>query len=83
MQATIQAAQQKKVDDLDAFLKARKFTASQVGGIRAAHAADEGRPMETLWDVATGVTAYARGIVHQDDRVDIERRGGEILALAA
>ena len=83
MQATIEAAQRKKVDDLDAFLKARRFTGSQIGGIRAAHAADEGRPMETLWDVATGVTAYARGIVHQDDRVEIERRGGEILALAA
>jgi hypothetical protein len=83
MQATIEAAQRKKVDDLDAFLKARRFTGSQVGGIRAAHAADEGRPMETLWDVATGVTAYARGITYQDDRVEIERRGGEILALAA
>ena len=83
MQARILSAQQKKVDDLDAFLKARKFTGGQVAGIRAAHAADEGRPMETLWDVATGVTAYARGIAYQDDRVEIERRGGEILALAA
>jgi hypothetical protein len=83
MQARIIAAQQKKVDDLDAFLKARKFTGGQVAGIRAAHAADEGRPMETLWDVATGVTAYARGIAYQDDRVDIERRAGEVLALAA
>ena len=83
MQATIAAAQQKKVENLDAFLKARKFTGGQVAGIRAAHAADEGRPMETLWDVATGVTAYARGIAWQDDRVEIERRGGEILALAS
>jgi hypothetical protein len=44
---------------------------------------DEGRPIETLWDATTAVTAYARGIQWQDDRVAIEREGGRILALAA
>jgi len=82
MQTLLLAAQQKKVDDLDAFLRTR-FTNGQANGIKAAHLADEGRPMETLWDVATGVTAYARGIKHQDARVDIEREGGKILAMAA
>jgi hypothetical protein len=79
----IEAAQSKRVDNIDAFLRSRKFNNSQVEGIKAAHAADEGRPMETLWDVTTGVTAYARGISWQDDRVAVERIGGEIMALAA
>jgi hypothetical protein len=82
MQTLLLAAQQKRVDDLDAFLRTR-FTNGQANGIKAAHLADEGRPMETLWDVATGVTAYARGVKHQDARVEIEREGGRILAMAA
>lgn len=38
--------------------------------------------METLWDVSTGITAYARGIAQQDDRVALERIGGSMLDLA-
>lgn len=79
----IAAAQAKKVDDIDAFLRSRKFNNSQVEGIKAAHAADEGRPMESLWDVTTGITAYARNVSWQDDRVALERIGGEVMALAA
>ena len=29
--------------------------------------------METIWDAVTGITAYARGIQHQDARVEVER----------
>lgn len=76
-------AQAKKVEDLDAFLKARKFTSAQIVGVKAAHFADEQRPIESLWDVTTGVTAYARGIQYQDQRVDLERAAGKILQLAA
>jgi len=82
-QALIAAAQAKRIDDLDAFLAARRFTASQISGIRAAHAADEGRPIETLWDLTTGMTAYARDIPHQADRVDLERAAGKVLQMAA
>lgn len=71
-----------RIDDVDAFL-ATRFTKSQVTAIKAAHLADEGRPIETLWDATTGVTAYARGIEYQDARVDLERKGGAILKLAA
>lgn len=78
---TVKAAQAKKVDDLDAFLSAR-FTRNKAAAIKVAHEADEGRPMETLWDVTTGVTAYARQIPHQDERVEMERIGGQILDLA-
>jgi hypothetical protein len=76
------AAQSKKVDDLDTFLKSR-FTSAQVSGIKAAHMADEQRPIESLWDVATGVTAYARGIAYQDERIKLEREAGKVLKLAA
>lgn len=78
---TVKAAQAKKVDDLDAFLSAR-FTRNKVAAIKVAHEADEGRPMESLWDVTTGITAYARQIPHQDERVEMERIGGQILDMA-
>ena len=81
----IEAAQQKKVDDLEEFLN-RRFTKTQTTGIKAAFLADEQRPLEdgaNLWDVATGITAYARGVDHQDVRVKLEREGGKVLNLAA
>lgn len=68
-------------DKLKDFLAAR-FTAGQSRAIEAAHLADEQRPMESLWDVATGVTAYARSIQHQDARVKLEKEAGRILDLA-
>jgi hypothetical protein len=43
---------------------------------------EEERPIETLWDVTTAATAYARGIQYQDERVDIERAAGKVMALA-
>lgn len=78
----LQAAQAKRLDDVDAFLNGR-FTKSQTSAIKAAHLADEQRPIETLWDVATGVTAYAREIAHTDERVRLEREAGKVLKLAA
>lgn len=78
----IAQAQDKRLADVDAFLSAR-FSKSQVGAIKAAHFADEDRPIETLWDATTAVTAYARGIGYQDERVALEREGGKILKLAA
>jgi hypothetical protein len=71
-----------KVEKIEDFL-AKRFTRSQANAIVAAHQADEQRPMESLWDVATGVTAYARGLSYQDERVALERKAGEIIDLAA
>jgi hypothetical protein len=81
LQAKLLAAQKTKVAKLDDFLSSR-FTKGQLVGVKAAFQADELRPMATLWDVATGVTAYARGIVHQDERVKLERAAGQIIELA-
>lgn len=81
---TIKAAQQKRVDDdLTAFLAKYRFSGSQITQIKASHEREEDRPIETLWDAVTGVTAYAKTIEHQDDRVAIERMGGKLLDLAA
>lgn len=83
VEATILAAQQKRVDDdLDAFLKSR-FSATQATAIKAAHEREEGRPIETLWDAVTAVTAHAKTIGFQNERVDLERAGGKLLDLAA
>lgn len=81
IQEGIKAAQQARIDDVDAFL-AKRFTRSQVTAIKAAHMTDEQRPIETLWDASTGITAYARGIDFQDNRVAIEREAGKVLDMA-
>lgn len=82
IEETIAAAQKAKVDqDMDAFLKNR-FTKPQATAIKIAHEREEGRPMETLWDVATGITAMAKTIAFQSERVAIERKAGEMLDLA-
>lgn len=85
VQDQIIAAQAKKIGDkerVDAFLKSR-FTVAQAKAISLAHEAEEGRPIETLWDATVGATAYARTIEWQDDRVDIERKAGALMQLAA
>ena len=83
IEQTIAEAQKQRVDDdLNAFLL-KRFNASQSAAIQQAHVREEGRPIETVWDATTAVTAYAKTIRNQDDRVAMERRGGAILDLAA
>lgn len=60
----------------------KRFTKAQANGISAAHMLEEGRPIETLWDAATGATAYAKGIEWQNERVEVERKAGELLEMA-
>lgn len=69
-------------DDLDKFLTER-FSKSMASQLKAIHELEEGRPIENLWDVNTAVTAKARSIPYQDERVALEREGGRILKLAA
>lgn len=79
----LQAAQAAKVESVDDFLKNRRFTRTQITNVKAAFITDEQRPMESVFDVVTGVTAYARSITHQDERVKLEREAGKMLDLAA
>ena len=82
VQAAIISAQSKKVENLDGFLRQR-FTGTVADAIKATHLSEEGRPIESLWDVSTGITAYARAIPHQESRVALERTAGKILNMAA
>lgn len=67
-------------DKLDGFL-ANRFGKKTAENIKLVHFAEESRPIETVWDVVTGATAYARAIPHQDDRIEIETKAGELLAV--
>lgn len=83
--ALLQQARRNKIgnpEEVADFL-AKRFSRTQVEAIKAAHIADEDRPIETLWDAVTGITAYARGIQYQDERVGFEREAGKILQMAA
>jgi hypothetical protein len=84
-EARVVAAQAARVDDMDKFLASRKFTRPQIAGIKAAFETDEGYKLcdaATIWNAVTGITAYARGKVYQDERVAIEREAGRILQAA-
>lgn len=78
---SIENAQAQKIDRVDEFLR-KRFSAKVSTAIQTAHATDELRPIETLWDVATGITAYAREIPFQDERIKLEREAGRILDMA-
>lgn len=78
VEATIRAAQAHKLDEAQAWL-AKRYSVRQAAQYNAAHERDENRPIETLWDAVTGMTAYARTVPHQDQRVAIEREAGKLL----
>lgn len=84
--AAIEAARAKRVgkdsDEVAEFLM-KRFTKSQSVAMMKVHELEEGRPIENLWDATTAATAFARSVPNQNDRVDIERKAGKILALAA
>lgn len=69
-------------DKVEEFLAAR-FGARMVGPLMMTHATEEDRPIENLWDVTTAATAYARGIVNQNERIEVERIAGKVLDLVA
>ncbi len=78
----VEAAQKAKIEtDVTAFL-ANRFGKKMSGTLQMIHMEEEGRPIETLWDAATAVTAHARTLEWQDERVAMEREGGALVALA-
>ena len=78
----IESAKGKRLDDVDKFL-ADRFGKRMVSDLKEVHLSEEHRPIETLWDATTAVTARARMLPFQDQRVELERDGGRILQLAA
>ena len=43
------------------------------------HMLEEERPIENMWDLVTGLTAYARNVPYQNERVLVEAQAGELL----
>lgn len=85
--ATVSAARTKalpvgKQETVEQWLVARGFTRPQANGAVGAAVAESGERPRTVWDMVQGVTAYARQITHTDARVDVEAKGGALLALA-
>jgi len=79
----IEDARSKRIDDeLTTFL-AKRFGKAAAPAIMAVHEQEEGRPIETLWDVTVAATAHARSVKNTDKRLEIERTAGELLKLAA
>ena len=82
VQAAIADARAARLDNVDDFL-AKRYGKRLVPVLKAIHEAEEATPITSLWDVTTAVTAYARGIEHQDERVKLERDAGLVMAMAA
>ena len=82
VEALVQSAMTRKVEKVEEFMANRfgKKIAERMNGV---HQLEEGRPIETVWDVVTGATAYARSMESQPERVGIEREAGSILQMAA
>ncbi len=62
---------------------AKRFGKSLVPALKAVHETEEGRPIETLWDVTVAATAHARSLPNNDKRLELERSAGELLKQAA
>lgn len=84
IRTAIENARAARLDDEDRVLEflAKRFNKTRAKAINAAHIEEEGRPIENLWDATVAVTAVARNAKYQDARVDMEREGGKIMALA-
>ncbi len=82
MQAKLIAAQNSKLDNAAEWLASR-YGKGKAASYMTAHQADEGRPIESLWDVATAITAAARTIPFANERIIEEREAGKVLDLVA
>ena len=64
-----------EVDDL----LGKSFPKKTVNKISLVHYLEEERPIENMWDVIVGMTAFARSIQQQDERVAVEIKAGQML----
>jgi len=68
----------KDKEEVQDFLKKFGFTASAASDVMSIAQAEEGKA-ETAWDLAQGITAKARSLVHSDARVEMEKQAGRLL----
>lgn len=81
IEARLEAAQNHKLDNAEEFL-ANRFGPRVAVNMMNTHMLEEQRPVETMWDAVTAVTAFAKTIPNTDNRVEMEREGGKLLDLA-
>lgn len=66
-------------DDALQFLKQQGYSRTRSAEILALVETEEKRPARTVWDMAQGITAYARSSLNNDTRVELERDARKIL----
>ena len=70
-------------EDRTDFLRKRGFSKGEAAKVIETVLAEEGRPPESVFDFVQGITALARGKMHQDARLDMETRAKRLLDRAA
>lgn len=83
LQDAVNEARAVEVADNDAaaltFLRNRGFSRKAALSIFETHTAEEDRPIRSAWDMAQGITAYARTQINTDDRLKIELEAKKML----
>jgi hypothetical protein len=82
IECALKEAQKARLDDVDQWL-AKRYGPKRAAAFQHAHMMEEGRPIETVWDAMTGITAHAKTIVYTADRVEVEAEAGALLKLVA
>ena len=81
--AARQAVVARDDDERSSFLRKRGFTESETNRVIESVLKEEGKQPESVWDFVQGITAVARDIPHQDDRVSFERRASSLMEKVA
>jgi hypothetical protein len=83
----VKAARQRIVarndDDRSEFLRKRGFSKAETAKIIQTVLTEEGRKPESVFDFVQGITAVARGKIHQDARLDFEGRAKKLFERAS
>ena len=66
-------------DRLDFLTRRGGLSQTLAKAAAARHIKEEGRPVSSVWDAVQAITAIARDIPHQDDRIALEKKGGALL----
>jgi hypothetical protein len=66
-------------DRFDFLVKRAGLSQRMAKAAAARHLEEEGRPVESVWDAAQAITAIARDVPHQDQRIEVEKKAGVLL----
>lgn len=66
-------------EDMVSFLRDLDLSQERVAAIMEAVEREEQHPARTVWDVAQGITAVARNVPNNDDRVELEGEARKLL----